>query len=128
MGEGKQKAKAVRKRWIIIFTTALCISVCQGCQKTPEDTIVRQKKSDNIKKYESNGDGAKGNQEGKKDGQGEESAEVEEKEAPKVLEAPGHYKNTASYEDGALVIDTDAEVIVPEGDRMNTYKVAAAED
>lgn len=127
MGEGKQKAKAVRKRWIIIFTTALCISVCQGCQKTPEDTIVRQKKSDNIKKYESNGDGAKGNQEGKKDGQGEESAEVEEKEAPKVLEAPGHYKNTASYEDGALVIDTDAEVIVPEGDRMNTYKVAAAE-
>ncbi|MCI9492372.1 MAG: hypothetical protein HFH42_04480 [Lachnospiraceae bacterium] len=69
MGEGKQKAKAVRKRWIIIFAAALCISYCSGCQNTPEDTIVRQKKSDNIKKYESNGDGAKGSQEGKKDGQ-----------------------------------------------------------
>ncbi len=60
-----------------------------------------------------------------------ESAEVESgKEGASLREqlgAPEHYKNQESYEDGRLVVDTDAEVILPKAASLNTYAVSAKE-
>lgn len=124
MGEVKQRKTGFRKRWGTVFISILCMGLLAGCQETPEDTIVRQKKSDNIKKYESNEEHPEEKQETE-----EEQGNPEEKKenVKRVLETPERYKNQASYQNGNLVIDTDAEILVPEGDHMNTYKVTAQE-
>ncbi len=92
---------------VLVCVNALAMSLA-GCEKTPEEAIVREKGADSIKEYESAG--------------GEEKGTLRE-----ALGAPEHYKNEASYEDGGLVIDTDADVVVPEADTVNTYTVSAKE-
>lgn len=78
-----------------------------GCEKTPEEAIVREKGADSMKRYESGAD--------------------TKNLLAERLGAPEHYKNESVYEDGRLVIDTDADVFVPETDTVNTYKVTAKE-
>lgn len=78
-----------------------------GCEKTPEETIVREKGADSIKQYESGDD------------TGNSLAES--------LGVPEHYKNENVYEDGKLVIDTDADIIVPDVNAVSTYAVSAKE-
>lgn len=129
MGNVKQRNRRIRKRWGIILISMFCMGMVAGCQETPEDAIVRQKKSDNIKKYESNEENpeetAKKNQEGTEENQ--ENAAEQKKNVKRVLEAPEYYKNKTSYQNDNLIIDTDAEVLVPEDEYMNTYKVTAQE-
>ncbi len=97
----------MKKKYISIIAAGLCISILAGCQETPKDTIVKQKGADTIKSYE--------------------SAEDTKSPLRETLGAPKHYKNNGSYEDGGLVIDTDADVILPDADAINTYAVSARE-
>ncbi len=98
----------MRKKYISVIVSGLCVAMLAGCQETPKDTIVKQKGADAIQSYE--------------------SAETEtDSPLRELLGAPEHYTNKASYEDGGLVIDTDAEVILPEVNRINTYAVSAKE-
>lgn len=97
----------MKKKYISMIAAGLCISVLAGCQETPKDTIVKQKGADSIKSYES----------------------TEDVGSPlrEILGAPEHYTNKAAYEDGGLVIDTDADVILPDANAINTYAVSAKE-
>ena len=75
------------------------------CQKTPEDAIVKEKGASSIKNYQ--------------------STENTGTSLRETIKAPEHYTNKETYENGALVIDTDAEVILPEASSINTYEVSA---
>lgn len=94
-----------------IYAAVLCLGIgCalfSGCEKTPKEAIVREKGTDSIKQYES-GESTGGS-------------------LAESLGAPDHYKNESVYEDGRLVVDTDAEVFIPEADAVNTYAVTAQE-
>lgn len=98
----------MKKKYISIIAAGLCITMFAGCQETPKDSIVKQKGADAIKSYES--------------AESEAGSSLRE-----LLGAPEHYTNKASYEGGGLVIDTDAEVILPEANSINTYAVSAKE-
>ena len=92
----------------VLAVLCICMVFCSGCEKTPENVIVREKGKESIQKYES-----------------EESAEGS---LAKRLGAPEHYSNLASYEDGRLVIDTDADVWIPDAEEVHTYTVTAKEE
>ena len=96
-----------KKMLTLVLTAGLLTSIFAGCQETPKESIVKQKGAANIKEYQSE----------------------EDTESPlrQVLGAPEHYANQATYENGSLVIDTDAEVILPDVNFMNTYTVSAQE-
>ena len=98
-----------RRMLSILLCTSVIGTSLTGCEKTPEEAIVREKGADSVKEYES----------------------VEDTDVKgslrEMLGAPEHYKNEESYENGGLVIDTDADVYVPEVDTVNTYAVSAME-
>ena len=97
----------MKKKQMIMIVAGLSISILAGCQKTPEDAIVKEKGASSIKKYQ--------------------STETKETSLRETIKAPERYTNKATYENGVLVIDTDAEVILPEVSSMNTYEVSAKE-
>ena len=103
----------MKRKVVILFLSCFCISAFAGCQETPEEAIVKEKGADSIKEYESAGE---------TDSAGETNSALRE-----IVGAPEKYTNKASYEDGGLVIDTDAEVILPDVSSMNTYAVSAKE-
>lgn len=124
---------AVRKRFGIIFAAGFLV-ILAGCQETPKESIVKQKGADKIKEYESNEEEqsskeAGESENGKADDTLDEEEPTEEKEGKinEIIKAPKTYKNQAEYEGGKLVVDTDAEIILPKVDSMNTYKVSARE-
>ncbi len=92
----------------MVLAVCLGAGLLAGCEKTPDQSIVREKGANGIKNYES---------EGKDDG-----TSLKEK-----LKIPERYMNKASYEEGALVIDTDAKVVVPDVSSMDTIAVSAME-
>lgn len=96
---GQKKSRAVFAAGLILLLS--------GCQETPKDPIVKQKSADSIKNYESND---------------EKEGKINE-----IVKVPKNYKNQAEYEGGKIIVDTDAEVILPNVDAMNTYKVTARE-
>lgn len=96
-----------RKIIAVLLCSVTGCMVFSGCEKTPEEAIVREKGADSVKQYESAGD---------------EKTALRER-----LKAPEHYKDESVYEDGRLVIDTDADVFVPDADAVNTYAVSAKE-
>lgn len=100
------KKKLWKKTCGAVLVVCLGAGILAGCEKTPEKSIVREKGANGIKSYES---------EGKEDG-----IPLKEK-----LKIPDTYKNKASYEEGALIIDTDAKVIVPDVSSMDTMAVSA---
>lgn len=97
----------MKKKQMIMIAAGLSICILAGCQKTPEDAIVKEKGASSIKKYQ--------------------STETKETSLRETIKAPERYTNKATYENGVLVIDTDAEVILPEVSSMNTYEVSAKE-
>lgn len=97
----------MKRKKMIMITAGLCISILAGCQKTPEDAIVKEKGASSIKNYQ--------------------STENTGTSLRDTVKAPEHYTNKETYENGALVIDTDAEVILPEASSINTYEVSAKE-
>ncbi len=98
----------MKKKIIAVFVCfGMGCMILSGCEKTPEETIVREKGADSIKQYES-GENAEGT-------------------LAKSLGVPEHYKNESVYEDGKLVIDTDADIYVPKVDSVDTYAVSAKE-
>lgn len=101
----------MKRNVVSAIALCLCASLLAGCQETPEDSIVREKGAASIKSYES----------------AEEGNQEEGQSLRELVGAPEHYKNQESYEEGRLVVDTDAEVILPEAGSMNTYAVSAKE-
>ncbi|MFG6384022.1 MAG: hypothetical protein K1V96_07180 [Lachnospiraceae bacterium] len=95
----------MKRKYMSIITICLCVSVLAGCQETPKNSFVKQKGAANIKQYE--------------------SMEESKNSFKDMLGVKEHYKNQATYENGVLVIDTDADVILPEINVMNTYSVSA---
>lgn len=91
----------------IVLCLGMAGTLLAGCEKTPKESIVREKGADSIDKYES-GEDIKG--------------ALRER-----LKAPEHYKNESVYENGGLIIDTDADVLVPDADTVDTYAVSAKE-
>ncbi len=100
----------MKKKYIPMVAAGLCIALFTGCQETPKDAIVRQKGADSVKSYESTEEGVQA------------GTSLRER-----LGVPEHYANNASYEGGGLVIDTDADVVLPEAGAINTYAVTAKE-
>lgn len=100
----------MKKKYIPMVAAGLCIALFTGCQETPKDAIVRQKGADSVKSYESTEEGVQA------------GTSLRE-----LLGVPEHYANNASYEGGGLVIDTDADVVLPEAGAINTYAVTAKE-
>lgn len=100
---------AMRKKKAMAAALGINLAVCvlAGCEKTPEESIVKEKGADSIRQYESTEETKGGLRE--------------------RLNAPKHYKNESVYENGGLVIDTDADVFVPDVDTVNTYAVSAKE-
>ena len=97
-----------RKQIKAAVAMGLCLSIClTGCEETPEEVIVKEKGADQISKYESD--------------------EKTERILRETLGAPEHYANKASYENGVLVIDTDADVVLPEVSAIDTVTVSAKE-
>lgn len=100
-----------KKKRKIVIILMLCLStrLLTACQKTTEEVIVTEKESNDTSSYEA----------------------TEKKETNSFLRnqinAPKHYKNEISYQNGALKISTDAEVIVPEVDSVDTISVSAKE-
>lgn len=96
-----------------VFAALMCVSIScgclAGCEKTPEEAIVREKSADSIKSYES------------------AEAKKTDETLRELLGAPEHYTNEKSYENGGLIIDTDAEVTVPETTAASTCAVSAKE-
>lgn len=97
----------MRRKYKIWFAIGLCITMMAGCEKTPDEVIVKEKGAANMEAYES----------------GDETGEL----LRETLGVPEHYKKESVYEDGGLVIDTDAEVIVPEVSAIDTVNVTARE-
>lgn len=97
----------MKKRFVPILAAGLCVSILAGCQETPKESIVKQKGAANVKEYE--------------------SAEQSDSLLRETLGAPKNYKNEKTYQNGALVIDTDADVILPDASAVNTYTVSAKE-
>ncbi len=112
----------MKKKYLM---AALCLSagILAGCQETPKESIVKEKGADSIKNYES----MENEEEDAETGENGEENSKEEGALREIIGAPEHYANQASYEDGGLVIDTDAEVILPEASSLNTYAVSAKE-
>ncbi len=100
----------MKKKYIPMVAAGLCIALFTGCQETPKDAIVRQKGADSVKSYESTEEGVQA------------GTSLRE-----LLGVPEHYANNVSYEGGGLVIDTDADVVLPEAGAINTYAVTAKE-
>lgn len=91
----------------IWFAIGVCIVMMAGCEKTPDEVIVKEKGDGNIAAYES----------------GEDTGDL----LRETLGVPEHYKKESVYEDGGLIIDTDAEIIVPEVSAIDTVNVTARE-
>lgn len=98
----------MKKRYISMIAAGLMAAILAGCQETPKETIVKQKGADSIKSYESMEESVNGG-------------------LRETLGAPEHYTNKSEYQDGGLIIDTDADVILPDVNTMNTYTVSAKE-
>lgn len=95
----------MKKKCRIVIVVGCTISLLAGCEKTPEETIVKEKGTESIQNYE--------------------SGEKTDKSLRDMLGAPEHYTNNASYENGGLIIDTDADIILPEVSNINTISVSA---
>ena len=88
-----------------IVACVMAASVVSGCEKTPEDVIVTEKKKDNMANYE--------------------TAEDTETPLQEQLKIPDTYQNKVNSDDGILTIDTDAVVSVPDVRSVDTIKVHA---
>ena len=86
----------MRKRNVLVAILFCLVTtgVMSGCEKTPEDVIVTEKKKDNMANYE--------------------TAEDTETKIREAMAIPDSYQNEVSSEDGRLVIDTDATISVPD--------------
>ena len=84
----------------------LCMCLLGGCQKTPDQQIVREKGKDSIAQYEQETQAQA--QEGSRTG-GETAQTLAEK-----LEAPSWYEDSFSSDDGSLKVICSARVEIPD--------------
>ena len=89
----------------VLWAFGILAVVLTGCEKTPEDVVVREKGIKSIQEYE--------------------STESMGSSLYESLNVPKHYTNRRSYEDGRLVVDTDADIVLPDVDAISTYAVTA---
>ncbi len=97
----------MKKKITVVILLGLIVGLLCGCEKTPDKSIIREKNKDNISNYE--------------------SVEDTGTSIGELINAPEHYKNEVTSQDGVLTIDIDAEVVVPKVSSINTVKVSAKE-
>lgn len=95
----------MKRKISILLAAGLAVTMLAGCEKTPEEVIVKEKNKDSLANYE--------------------TAETTGENIRTRIGAPEHYANNISLEDGKLIIDTDAEVVIPDVESMNTIAVSA---
>ncbi len=95
----------MKKKYLL--AVCLCITFLAGCEKTPDEVIVKEKGAGNISQYE--------------------SGEKTKSPLSEALGIPEHLKKESSYQDGALVIDTDADIYLPDTNSIDTVSVSAKE-
>ena len=94
----------------------LCMCLLGGCQKTPDQQIVREKGKDSIAQYEQETQAQA--QEGSRTG-GETAQTLAEK-----LEAPSWYEDSFSSDDGSLKVICSARVEIPDVTQVSVYEVS----
>lgn len=90
-----------------MMIAGLCALLFTGCQGAQEQSIVKAKEAGSVGQY----------------GNGEAAGQF----LREALGAPTSYQDYSVYQEGALVIDTDARVEVPEVTGINTYAVSNRE-
>lgn len=106
-----------RRFFLCLTLTAWCLT---GCQKTPEQQIVREKGKDSIAQYEQDTE-----QENVKDATGEQvNQETVENEMRKNLGVPERYESTITSADGNLEVICSAQIDVPNVSSVNVYQVS----
>lgn len=130
------------KKRSIMLTAILCISLAAGCAKTPDEPIVRKKGSQGLENYKEaqiqenseetetdtreNEDGAaNGTIDETADGTADAAAGAGNRNALAVrLEVPEIYQSSIQSEDGLFQMDCDAQVHIPDVDKIGVYKVS----
>ncbi len=91
---------------VLAFTLALALVLLTGCQSTPEEGIVKGKSSDAlIEKASAQTGGA----------------------LAQRINAPEHYAAAFSGQNGELTVTVDADVIIPEAERVPIVEVTATD-
>lgn len=115
----------MRQRTVIILL-GICLgaSLFSGCAETPEEPLVKQKGEASLKNYEE-GQSLSGEQ----GGTGEEAKAAEDTSSEqnllsRKLGAPEHYQSERKDETGKLQILTDAEVEIPDTDKVSAIAVS----
>lgn len=102
----------------IMLAAVLCLTLTAGCAKTPEDAIVKKKGEQNLENYKETEEiPMKENQEADT-GNSKVSALISR------LQVPEKYTAAVQSEDGRFHLTCDAEVEVPDVDKVGVYKVS----
>lgn len=105
------------KKACIFAALLICTVMLAGCRKTPQEPIVRQKDENSAVSY----------QEAKADEKVKETQESSGEivnELAKRLEVPSRYTASDGLEDGACQLTANAEVLVPDVEKVGIYKVS----
>lgn len=94
----------MKKRMVLIFLGCMLLG---GCQKTPEDQVVREKGSASVENYE--------------------KAEDMEGTMAEQLSVPERYTAQVETEDKIYTMEADASVQLPEAESMNVYQAEQKE-
>lgn len=103
---------------VFLMITALFLG---GCQKTPENSIVRQKGADSIENYQEDRSSEENS---------EEAGEISETSGNPLaerLEIPEAYVAEDSSDDGIYTLMADASIEVPKAEKVGVYSVALRE-
>ena len=94
----------MKKRMVLLFLGCMLLG---GCQKTPEEQVVREKGSASVENYETAGD--------------MEGTMAEQ------LSVPERYTAQVETEDKIYTMEADASVQLPEAESMNVYQAEQKE-
>lgn len=123
----RKKARAV------LLYSVLGAVLLGGCAATPEESLVKQKGAASLKNYEEADDaGAVTDKEESEEGTGTAAGENADGEGEsagtnplrQMLGAPEHYQSETSDETGKLQILTDAEVEIPDAEKVSAIAVS----
>ena len=106
-----------RRLFLCLILTAWCLT---GCQKTPDQQIVREKGKDSIAQYEQDTE----QKNGEDTAEEPVNQETDENELRKNLGVPERYESTITSADGNFEVVCSAQVDVPDVSSVNVYQVS----
>ena len=97
-----------KKNILCLFIIACLLG---GCQKTPDQQIVREKGKDSIAQYE-------------QDTESSEAQQSTQNSLQQKLEAPEKYESSIHSEDGNFEVVCNAEIEIPDVSQVHVYEVS----